>query len=113
MSRAEKRIIELLKRKQEIDDLNAVGTFVSNPKWLLDAIEGLLRSELDCANSFAMRDCCDEKERPSWHARTRKLRMHASAKSKRRPMQNRHEKREMERKTDEYLALLQQEERGQ
>ena len=37
----------LLKRKQEIDDLNAVGTFVSNHKWLLDAIEGLLRSELD------------------------------------------------------------------
>ena len=37
----------LLKRKQEIDDLNAAGTFVSNPKWLLDAIEGLLRSELD------------------------------------------------------------------
>ena len=34
-------------RKQEIDDLNAAGTFVSNPKWLLDAIEGLLRSELD------------------------------------------------------------------
>ena len=27
--------------------------------------------------------------------------------------ENRREKREMERKTDEYLALLQQEERGQ
>ena len=47
MSQAEKRITELLNRKQEIDDLNAVGTFVSNHKWLLDAIEGLLRSELD------------------------------------------------------------------
>ena len=47
MSHAEKRITELLRRKQEIDDLNAAGTFVSNPKWLLDAIAGLLRSELD------------------------------------------------------------------
>ena len=47
MSPTEKQIVVLLKRKQEIDDLNAVGTFVSNPKWLLDAIEGLLRSELD------------------------------------------------------------------
>ena len=32
MSQAEKRITELLNRKQEIDDLNAVGTFVSNHK---------------------------------------------------------------------------------
>ena len=47
MSPTEKQIVVLLKRKQEIDDLNAAGTFVSNPKGLLDAIEGLLRSELD------------------------------------------------------------------
>ena len=47
MSPTEKQIVVLLNRKQEIDDLNAVGTFVSNHKWLLDAIEGLLRSELD------------------------------------------------------------------
>ena len=49
MSQAEKRIMELLHRKQEIDDLNAAGTFVSNPKWLLDAIELDLREQLRSA----------------------------------------------------------------
>ena len=47
MSPTEKQIVVLLKRKQEIDDMNAVGTFTANHRWLIDAVELLLRSELD------------------------------------------------------------------
>jgi hypothetical protein len=49
VSQAEKQIAELLQRKKEIDDMgaSATGTFVSNHRWLLDAVEALLKSELD------------------------------------------------------------------
>jgi hypothetical protein len=48
MSPTEKLIAELITRKQEIDDTTAAGgSFVSNHRWLLDAVEVLLASELD------------------------------------------------------------------
>ena len=57
-----------------------------------------------------MRDCCDEEEHRHG-TKERKLRM-TEREIETWADENRREKRERERKTDEYLALLQQEERG-
>ena len=42
----EKQIIALLKRKQEIDQMNE-GGFTENNRWLIDATELLLRHQLE------------------------------------------------------------------